>query len=107
MRERHWHARQAGFVSGIAYRVVPGDKAPGDLRLELRLDGAWRAVSMELTFLTADFFSENEDAIRQHRPYWRRSGQGYFMDRVYRAVREGWEPVASELREQRQRAALR
>ena len=88
-------------VSGIDLRITRGSKAPGDLRLESLTVEGWRPVEMALAFYTVDFFTENEDYLRQFRPFWKQNGQRYFLNECVAAVRDGWEPTAARIERQR------
>jgi hypothetical protein len=59
---RRFTAGDHGEFAGIDWRVVPGRKAPADLRLEFRAM-EFAPVSMNLGFLMADFFHENENVL--------------------------------------------
>lgn len=96
---RRFEAGQRFNLHGVHYRIEQGRKYPGDLVL-VRFG---RMVRMEETFLQADFFTENEREMRAYKSGWRFNGDAYFMDRVWAAVRDGWETEAQRLTAQRER----
>lgn len=98
---RRFRAGDRLRASDVEFRIMRGDKAKDDLRLDAWLDGRWRPVDMELAFLLVDFFTENEDAIR--RSYWRWNGDSYFMKEVLSAWKHGWR-VPTEKLQRQQRA---
>lgn len=92
-------------VSGVPMRVVEGAKVPGDLRLEWWDGRYWVPVKMELAFFLVDFFTENEQHIKQYRSWWRQNGDRYFLDQCVAAVRDGWQAAADRVRRQRENVA--
>lgn len=100
---RRWTAGTTANVSGIWFRVVTGKKENGDLRLEWRVAGEWRAVEMAAAFLMTDFFVENEEHLRQYRPHWRQTGADYFFGFLKEAVANGWSEAQAHLKDQQNR----
>lgn len=93
-------------ISGIDLRISQGSKSPDDLRCDARgSDGQWRPVHMALGLFLVDFFTENEEHLREHRGHWRQNGDTYFLRKCVMAVREGWRAVAEEIERQRRRDA--
>jgi hypothetical protein len=93
-------AGQSGELNGIEWRIVPGKKKPGDLRLDLRAR-EFRAVPMSLSFLLADFHFQVE-----HHLY--APGDGFlggekFMRGVNGSVVIGWEAAVEWLENERAR----
>jgi hypothetical protein len=88
---RRWREGQTFEVSGIRFRVVRGTKFRGDLRLDWWTGSGWRPLEMAVTFLTVDFFTENEAARGRGMRHWRQSGERYFLNECRDAVRKGWE----------------
>jgi len=60
---------------------------------------------MEMAFFLVDFFTENEQARRQHMGHWVQNGDRYFLSKCIEAVRHGWRKAADELKRQRERVA--
>ena len=90
-------------ISDLLFRVQPGAKGEGDVKLQVLANGAWRDVKMELAFFLVDFFTSNEDTLSANRPHWRQSGPAYFLKECVRASREGWEAPARAIVRQRAR----
>jgi len=105
MVTRRWKAGMAGDCGGIPWRIVPGRKGPGDLRLELFANGQWLAVKMDLGFLMADFFFENEELL--HPPAKGNLGGSMYTGHCLMAIAHGWETARQWLAVQRERAAAR
>ena len=92
------------MIAGVPFRVVPGRKAPGDLRVEWGTsDSTWTAVPMSAAFLLTDFFCENEDWLAQFNPHWRYTGTEWFLKEQAGAARLGWKQAAERVDEQRKR----
>lgn len=89
------------------YRLVPGKKGRGDLRLDWRwADGYytsdWRPVELDHTFLIADIIAQIEDITH---PYPQRGGAMVFD--FIKAVRtKGWRQVRHDLHLQRMQRDL-
>lgn len=101
---RRWKVGDKGMVSGIPYRIVQGRKAADDLVIELYANGRWRRVGMEVGFLLADFFADNEDRVLYPNDRARRVAAGggeYYMSECWRAVKDGWQSAAQKLRLER------
>lgn len=103
MTERRFRPGLTENVEGIWFRLVPGKKGDGDLRLELRAAGEWRPVKMRLAAFLTDFFVENEDHLRQYRPHWKQSGWEFFADFLHEATENGWKVASERLETQRRR----
>jgi len=91
-------------LHGMRFRVVPGRKEDGDLRLEWSVRGEWRPVKMAVAAFLVDFFVENEEHLRQFRPHWRSTGEAFFIAFLRDAVARGWQAAAATL--ERQRASV-
>lgn len=101
---RRFSAGQKGEIGGIAWRVVAGSKdarreEAEDLRLDLLTSG-WVPVKMDVGFLFADFFKENEDVL--YPPEFGYRGGKMYLDFCAGAVHLGWEAAAETLRQQRE-----
>lgn len=85
------------------FRVRAGAKAKGDLVLEMETPTGWSRLPMAIMFLQADFYAENEQALKDsgERPEWRQNGVEYLQPRLDRAMQTGWRQVADEVTEQR------
>lgn len=92
---RRWEAGYNGTASGISYRVVQGRKSADDLRLEFRVNGEWRPVAMDIGFLLADFFFENEHVLYPRSQGYR--GGWKYIQALQRAALDGWEAALSDL----------
>jgi hypothetical protein len=105
--KRRFSPNDRFYISGIDLRITEGSKCPGDLRLEVwTADERWRPLEMGFTFLTVDFFAENEKNRQQYESFWRQNGDRYFIDRCIAAWRHGWRAVVDELeRQKRKRVA--
>lgn len=106
MTQRRFSPGQRFDINGITFRVEQGHKvwpALDDLRLDWYDPNmrAWRAVKMEVCLFMVDFFTENEDALRPHRPWWKQNGHHYFLMKCTQTVRDGWESVGAEIQRQR------
>lgn len=90
---------------GIEYRVVQGRKAPGDMRLDIRVKGsAWVPVPMNLGALLADFHFQVED-ILYPRGCGLQGGEKY-MRFLRTAVNEGHEAASGSLYREKHRPRL-
>lgn len=105
MPTRHFKPEMRLNFQGLDLRIVQGDKAPVDLRLDMYVNGSWVPVRMELPLMMCDFFADNERALEEYRPNWRNSGDGYFVIQLKKAIKHGWQVVADEIRRQRERRA--
>lgn len=103
--ERRWVSGTSFELGHIHFRVVAGDKAPGDLKIQWNTPSGWVAIPMSVCAALTDFFVENEEHLKQYRPHWQQSGFSYFWGFLRKAVKEGWKAAADELRQQRERAA--
>lgn len=99
---RRWTPGTATTVSGTRFRVVPGMKGDGDLRLEWWTPEGWLPIEMAAAFLMTDFFVENEEHLRQFRPHWRETGADYFFGFLRLSVANGWETARDKLAQQRE-----
>lgn len=100
---------QHGEIGGVQWRVVQGRKAPDDLRLDIRCP-RFVAVKMDVGFLFADFYAQNERTLALA-GYLARSvattpGQRY-INFLVGAQRMGWEVAAEQLAFERAEAASR
>lgn len=90
------------------YRLVPGKKGPGDLRLDWRwadryCTSEWRPVELDHAFLIADVIASIEDVTH---PYPERGGALVFA--FIKDVRtRGWRQVRHDLHLQRMQKDLR
>lgn len=98
---RRWKPWWTGRVSGVQFRIVPGRKEDGDLRLEVLAGRAWQPVHMAMAALLTDFFVENEEHLRQFRPHWQQTGRAFFLAFLADAVTRGWEAASADLQAQR------
>lgn len=108
IRRRRWEAGQTGMVGGIPWRVVQGYKRPDDLRLEFFFSGrGWVAVKMEVGFLLADFFFENEEVLypreNDHGYPTGRDGGLYYLRAATHAAHYGWEAARDKLGDEKRR----
>jgi hypothetical protein len=83
-------------IDGVFYRVLHGRKGPGDLRLEHRVDGAWKPVRMRTGAMLADFFFENEEVL-----YPDAKGGKKYLEYVRDATKYGWDKADAVLRVER------
>jgi hypothetical protein len=98
LERRFSHGDTFETPEGLQFRVVRGKKQPKygpnpyenphDLRLDVMVEGRWRPVNMETTFLMVDFFYENEDVLY---PRPRFEGGKKFLDEMRKAARSGWQ----------------
>ncbi len=76
------------MFQGVRFRIVPGTKRPGDLRLEWLGNGRyWLPLSYEPVGFLIDFFFENEDRLYPRPTY---QGGDYFMAFLRASVRHGY-----------------
>ena len=101
MTERRWKAGDEGYCNGIQWRVTPGRKGPDDLRLEMHINGEWQPAKMEIGFLMADFFFENEHVLYRRSDGYR--GGYEYLKELHNAARYGWENTQQKLRQQQTR----
>lgn len=90
------------FVAGTAFnirgfevRLVPGHKAPDDLRLDVR-SRDWHTVRFDTLGLLFDALYENEH--RLYRPSLGHQGGEKLRDYITNAIRYGHDKAATELR---------
>lgn len=96
---RRWEAGIAvRLPNAPTFRVVPGNKAPGDLRLDWfsSRQRLWIPVQMSAAALITDFWYENEDHL--YPPSRGKRGGKYFLDYLQIAAIEGWETADRKLR---------
>lgn len=99
-KTRRFAVGHTGECSEIRYRVIQGAKKPGDLVLQLYVNGRWQRIRMELGFLLAAFFFENEEVL--YPPSGSRHiGGDYYMRECWDAIYYGWESAAQKLRKER------
>jgi hypothetical protein len=84
MSDRRYRVGQAFHRDGLHYRIVAGHKAPGDQRLEWRVDGEWIPVSLEHVALVLAVIAENEAHLYPHG-----SGNGKVVTFATTAIRHG------------------
>lgn len=106
-RYERWVLGATYESSGLHFRVGNGTKKPGDLTLQVHTATGWRCVSMETSFLLADFFYENEEWLYPPgggpRGTW--IGGKKFTEGQRRAIAHGYVAATQFLEaEQRQRA---
>ena len=103
--DRRWSPGMVLSIDGLSIRVVPGKKADGDLRLEWRVDGRWRPVTMTSVAVLADFFADNEDwhfdARTAHARSWTNPGGEYFLEFLREAATGGWRGADARLQAQK------
>lgn len=92
-------AGEHGEVSGFRYRIVEGQKKPGDLVLEIFNGERWVKVSMELGGFLADFHYQVEDHLYP-RTSGHKGGEKYF-EHMRRAVKNGWRFASAILTSER------
>lgn len=100
---RRWKEGDTAEVSGLKFRVVKGYKGPDDLRLEVFINndyGDWVPVPMNLGFVLADFFGENEDHL--YPPEQGYAGGNYYVNHLYLARKHGWEYAQNRLAAEKQ-----
>lgn len=90
------------YLWPLEYQVVRGRKGPEDLVLQMRVGGDWCNVTMDHSFLQADFFVENEDYL-----YKTGQGGGFFTDRLDMAVERGWVQAKNQLQREKHAKRLR
>lgn len=103
---RRWRADAPVIEIGpFRFRVRAGAKAKTDLVLEMETTTGWSRLPMAIMFLQADFFAENEQALKDsgERPDWKFGSVAYLQPRLDRAMQTGWRQVADEVTEQRKR----
>jgi hypothetical protein len=107
MTRAPFHVGEEGDCGrGFRYRVRQGRKGPTDKILDVASDrGAYVPVSMELGFLLADFFRQNEDEL--YLPSLGLDGGDMYLNRVLCAARNGWRSEADRLRGEREARAAR
>jgi hypothetical protein len=88
-------------------RIVQGEKAPEDRRLDVRCP-TWEPVKMALGGLLTDFFYENEQILYPPTPNVGRGrgqrGGAYYLDAMKEAAATGWRPVALRIEAERSAA---
>ena len=95
-------------ADGTRFRILPGDKKPGDLVLELHADGRWRRVTFETVGVMVEFLYRNEDLLY---PPKRDGGNNLGGEKVFRFLREcirsghpdAWRNLEMEKRLKRER----
>jgi hypothetical protein len=95
---RRWQPHWRKTVAGLPLRVVPGYKAPDDLRLEWLTPDGWRPVTMAAGAILADFWYENEEVLYPPPA----AGGHYYLSYVNQAAHEGWEVADARLLAERQ-----
>jgi hypothetical protein len=76
-----------GAIGGVWFRTVRGNKFPGDVRLEWRINGRYEPVSLDAIALVVDVITDNENA----RFPWPASGGGKVYKFLRQAMRDGWQ----------------
>lgn len=97
-----FQAGQTGTLNGIEWQIVPGRKADGDLRMNIRAR-EFRAVPMSLSFLFADFHYQVEGHLYPKADGF--LGGEKFMRGLNGAITIGWEAAVEWL--ERERSAKR
>lgn len=101
LNPRRWKDGDHGTIGGnFTWRVVRGRKGEGDLILQLYVNGQFRNVPMELGFMFADFFPENEEQVLYPDDGAKRvagGGGDYYMSECQRARKHGWRSAADKL----------
>lgn len=100
---RRWTAGSSATISGLEFRVVDGNKEPGDLRVEWRTATGWQPVEMAAAFYLVDFFVDNEDHLKQFRPHWTETAADFFFGHLWMAVKKGWTEARDTVVRDRQR----
>lgn len=93
---RRFQAGQTGDFNGIQWRIVNGKKHPEDLRLDI-CSPSWRSIPMALSFLEADFFTENERVLYPN------GDRDKYLKFLRGAVILGWEVAHDQLEEEKRR----
>lgn len=99
---RRFKAGDQFKVDGVYYRIVHGDKAPDDLRLDWSGPGpvrAWRPVSLEHVAIIIDAIGENENFLFPP-PH---AGEGKVWQFLLKVRREGWRQANHDLNLERDR----
>lgn len=97
---RRFAAGQRYVISGLTFRVVPGAKAPNDLRLDVAYAGGiYRPVRMSLGAFLADYFYENEAELYPPPAL----GGDKYLAYLARAARDGWREADEVLRREQTR----
>lgn len=95
---RRWQPYDTGEVDGVRFRVVPGVKKPGDLRMDWWLEGRWVPAPMSWGALLGDFFYDNEQFLYPPMPNNRLKGGEKYVLFVRHAGRHGWRSAMAGLR---------
>lgn len=98
---RRFRSGDGGEIGGIPWRIVTGMKSEDDLRMDIQVGEKWVAVKMDLGFLMADFFYENENVLYPPSQGFR-GGQMY-LDFCRGAAYMGWTHASETLSDQRRR----
>ncbi len=106
--ERRFRAGGAFRIPPMDYRLEPGKKGPGDLRLDWRYnddDGTsgWRPVELDHVALILDAIADNENALYPAPA----AGGGYVYRFARTALRDGWHRARHELHLQRMQKDMR
>lgn len=75
----------SGTYAGLEWKIIPGEKAPNDLVLVVRVSD-WTYVPMAWGALFADFHYQVEDILYPHG-----KGGKKYLEHVRRAASYGWE----------------
>lgn len=95
---------QSFKISDLPFRIVPGSKEQGDLRIEWQTpDGRWRPIHMQAMFVLVDFFAENEDWLSMSRDHWRMSAYQYLLAELSSAMRNGYQVPTRKIENQRRK----
>lgn len=92
-----------GDLGGILWRVSEGKKSANDKRLDICAP-SWSPVPMNLHFLGAHFYAENERALALdgYFPAWVAERPAHkFLHAMERATEVGFEVVSEQLRAER------
>jgi hypothetical protein len=106
---RRFRAGDTFRIPPMEYRIVSGNKAPGDLRLDWRYsdqDGRispWRPVELDHVALIVDVIADNENYLYPPPA----AGGAYVVRFVRTAFKDGWRTARHDLHLQRMQKDLR
>ena len=93
-------------LAGLPFRVITGNKAPGDLRIDWYApSGEWVPIPMSALFMLFDFFWENEHIL--YPPSRGYKGGEKLTQALRQAQKHGWRAATDELEAERRQAELR
>ena len=97
--KRRFRAGDTFRVGNMDFRVVPGRKGPGDLRLDWRYNNRagtgspWYPLDLEVIALSVDVIADNENYLYPPPA----SGGDYVRKYVMSALRDGWNAAQTRL----------